>query len=97
MILVCARYPMKLQFIILMRLIQVKWQTIEIQHFLILVARHNMSNEIELIPVSEEEAMRFACNSVVIGKTLITNYGAEHTAKAIEKFGFTPKFVKSRF
>ena len=57
------------------------------------VARHNMSNELELVPVSEIEASRFACNSVVVGKTVITNVGAENTALTLEKLGFTPKIV----
>jgi N-dimethylarginine dimethylaminohydrolase len=57
------------------------------------VARHNMSNELEMVPVSEEEAMRFACNSVVVGTTVITTYGAEQTARTLEKLGFEPKMV----
>ncbi|KAL3117985.1 hypothetical protein niasHT_005228 [Heterodera trifolii] len=57
------------------------------------VARHNMSNEVELVPVHEEDAMRFACNSIVIGKTVIINSGTEHTASMVQKLGFTVKFV----
>uniref|UniRef100_A0A915NZ90 AMP-dependent synthetase/ligase domain-containing protein n=2 Tax=Meloidogyne TaxID=189290 RepID=A0A915NZ90_9BILA len=57
------------------------------------VARHNMSNELELVPVTEEEAIRFACNSIVIGKSVIIPVGAEQTAKALQKLGFDPKFV----
>lgn len=54
-----------------------------------------MSNELELVPVTEEEAIRFACNSIVIGKSVIIPVGAELTAKALEKLGFEPKFVNS--
>ncbi|KAI3419320.1 hypothetical protein GPALN_006566 [Globodera pallida] len=57
------------------------------------VARHNLSNEIELIAVHEEDAMRFACNSIVIDKTVIINSGTEHTASMVQKLGFTVKFV----
>jgi len=52
-----------------------------------------MSNELELVPVTEEEAIRFACNSIVIGKSVIIPVGAEQTAKALQKLGFDPKFV----
>jgi N-dimethylarginine dimethylaminohydrolase len=44
-----------------------------------------MGNEIELVPVPGEEAVRFACNAVVVGQTVIMNRGCEKTAKILEK------------
>ncbi len=41
-----------------------------------------------LIEVAEEEAARFACNAVVIGKTVILNAGSDLLASALEKEGF---------
>jgi N-dimethylarginine dimethylaminohydrolase len=44
-----------------------------------------MGNEIELVPVPGEEAVRFACNAVVVGQTVIMNTGCEKTARILEK------------
>ena len=55
----------------------------------------------ELIPVPEEEARHFACNAVVVGKTVVTNTGSPELHKQLKANGFTPietplsEFVKS--
>jgi N-dimethylarginine dimethylaminohydrolase len=43
-----------------------------------------------LIPVVEEEAARFACNAVVVGKTVVTNAGCPMLAAALTEHGYTP-------
>lgn len=55
--------------------------------------RHNLGNELELLPVSEEDATRFACNAVVVGDTVIMNQGSEQTARDLERVGFRTVFV----
>ena len=57
------------------------------------VARHNLGNELELIAVSEADASRFACNAVVVGRTVILNEGSEQTARDLERVGFSAAFV----
>ncbi|KAH7694382.1 Protein T22B7.3, partial [Aphelenchoides avenae] len=57
------------------------------------ISQHNLRNHVELVPVSEADATRFACNSVVVGKTVILHQGSEDTAKSLEKVGFKPEFV----
>uniref|UniRef100_A0AC34RIW7 Amidinotransferase n=1 Tax=Panagrolaimus sp. JU765 TaxID=591449 RepID=A0AC34RIW7_9BILA len=57
------------------------------------VAQYNMSNEIELVPVSEKDACRFSCNAVVVGNNVILNTGADETGRTLEKLGFKPVFV----
>jgi len=58
------------------------------------VSRYNISNEVkELVTVSEEDACRFACNAVVVGKTVIMHQGAEQTARDLERVGFQVDFV----
>lgn len=57
------------------------------------VSRHNLANEIELIPVSFEDASKFACNSVVVGKTVIMNQGPKKVEKDLEAVGFKTEFV----
>src|SRR5882724_271375 len=42
-----------------------------------------------LIDVVESEAARFACNAVVVGKTVILNAGSEQLAADLEKWGYT--------
>ncbi len=42
-----------------------------------------------LIPVSKLEALRFACNAVVLGKTVITNTGCPQLHEALRLRGFT--------
>ena len=43
----------------------------------------------QLIEVVESEAARFACNAVVVGKTVILNAGSDQLAAALEKWGYT--------
>jgi arginine dihydrolase len=43
-----------------------------------------------LIPVNEEEAKRFGCNAVVVGKTVVTNSGCPQLAADLSAHGFTP-------
>lgn len=55
----------------------------------------------ELIPVSEQEARRFACNAVVVGRNVITNTGCAELHADLRRRGFTPietpldEFVKA--
>lgn len=57
------------------------------------VSRHNLSNDIELLPIIEEDAIRFACNAVVVGNNVVMHQGSEHTAKQLEKVGYQTHFV----
>ena len=52
-------------------------------------SREKMSSEIELFEVIDEEATRFACNSVVIENNVIIPDGSPHLANLLEKQGFT--------
>jgi N-dimethylarginine dimethylaminohydrolase len=55
----------------------------------------------ELIPVAEPEARHFACNAVVVGRTVVTNAGCPELHQALRARGFMPvetpldEFVKS--
>jgi N-dimethylarginine dimethylaminohydrolase len=55
----------------------------------------------KLIEVEESEAARFACNAVVVGKTVVLNAGSDHLSRELEKSGFAPmaleldEFLKS--
>ncbi len=55
----------------------------------------------ELIPVTETEARRFACNAVVVGRHVVTNTGCPELHRELKQRGFTPhetplsEFVKS--
>jgi len=55
----------------------------------------------DLIPVGEAEARRFACNAVVVGKTVVTNTGCTELGGQLRKRGFchreTPldQFIKA--
>ncbi len=55
----------------------------------------------KLIEVAEEEAQRFACNAVVVGRTVVTNTGCDRLHAELAARGYTPKatpldeFVKS--
>ena len=55
----------------------------------------------ELIPVAEPEAWNFACNAVVVGRTVVTNVGCPELHRELESRGYTPiatplgEFVKS--
>lgn len=42
----------------------------------------------QLIAVPEEEAVRFACNAVVVGKSVVLNTGSDHLARALENLGY---------
>lgn len=42
-----------------------------------------------LIPVSEAEAKRFACNAIVVGNNLVMNDGCPEVRSNLEKLGFT--------
>jgi N-dimethylarginine dimethylaminohydrolase len=57
------------------------------------IGRHNLSNDLELLPVDEIDATRFACNSIVVGKNVIMQEGSERTARLLEKLGFNTLFV----
>jgi N-dimethylarginine dimethylaminohydrolase len=47
-----------------------------------------------LLPVKEEEAHRFACNAVVVGKTVVTNSGCDKLANGLRDWGYTPVAVE---
>jgi N-dimethylarginine dimethylaminohydrolase len=55
----------------------------------------------ELIPVDAEEARRFACNAVVVGRTVITNTGCPWLHDSLRDRGYDPmetpldEFVKA--
>jgi len=55
----------------------------------------------ELIEVEQAEALRFACNAVVVGRTVVTNTGCPKLHEELSKRGFTPhetpldEFVKA--
>jgi N-dimethylarginine dimethylaminohydrolase len=55
----------------------------------------------ELIPIEESEAWHFACNAVVVGRTVVTNVGCPELHRQLQSRGFTPyatplgEFVKS--
>ena len=59
------------------------------------------ANVPNLIPVAEAEARRFACNAVVVGKTVVTNEGCPQLHRTLAERGFEPRgtpldeFVKS--
>lgn len=44
-----------------------------------------------LIEVREDEARMFACNAVVVGKTVITNTGADQLHRGLQAAGYTPR------
>ena len=54
-----------------------------------------------LIPVQPEEAVRFACNAVVVGRTVVTNTGCTQLHRDLRDAGYTPvetpldEFVKA--
>jgi N-dimethylarginine dimethylaminohydrolase len=55
----------------------------------------------ELIEAHEEEARRFACNAVVVGRSVVTNTGCPHLHEELRQHGFEPhetpldEFVKA--
>ena len=48
----------------------------------------------DLIPVVEEEAARFACNAVVVGKSVIANAGSDRLASDLTARGYEVRFVE---
>ena len=42
-----------------------------------------------LIPVSEEEARRFTCNTIVVDKNVIMNHGCPRTSSQLQALGFS--------
>ncbi len=48
------------------------------------------SNIPRLLPVNEAEAKRFACNAVVVGKTVVTNTGCPELAAGLRAWGYEP-------
>jgi len=63
------------------------------QHAFDHITQHNLSNDVELIPVPEKEACQFACNAVVVGKTVIMNVGNTITADMLKQCGYETVFV----
>jgi N-dimethylarginine dimethylaminohydrolase len=47
-----------------------------------------LENHFEVLPLSEEEALRFACNTVVLGKTLVMPAGCPQITRQLEARGF---------
>src|SRR5262249_49552393 len=47
-----------------------------------------------LISVKESEALRFGCNAVVVGKTVVTNTGCEQLATDLREHGYTPVAIE---
>ncbi len=45
----------------------------------------------DLIEVSAEEARRFACNAVVVGRTVVTNVGCPRLHAVLAERGFVPR------
>lgn len=52
-------------------------------------SQKDMAEAIELIPVREDEAKRFACNAVVLGQHIVLPAGCPHITTELEKRGFT--------
>ncbi len=54
-----------------------------------------------LLAVDEDEAKRFGCNAVVVGRTVITNSGCERLQAGLREWGYEPisvqldEFIKS--
>lgn len=53
-------------------------------------ARRALSQIPRLITVDDEEAARFACNAVVVGKDVVINAGCPKLEAALANAGFTP-------
>ena len=52
------------------------------------------SNIPRLLAVNEAEALRFGCNAVVVGKTVITNTGCERLTADLRAWGYEPTAVE---
>lgn len=50
------------------------------------VLEHHIS---QLIPVSDDEAARFACNAIVVGDSIVLNDGCPKVREQLESLGFT--------
>jgi N-dimethylarginine dimethylaminohydrolase len=48
----------------------------------------------KLISVGEEDAQRFGCNAVVVGKSVVINAGCANLAADLERAGFEPHSVE---
>jgi N-dimethylarginine dimethylaminohydrolase len=48
----------------------------------------------KLVAVDEEEAKRFACNAVVVGKTVVTNAGCQRLHDDLRTMGYEPVGVE---
>ena len=53
-------------------------------------ARRALSQIPRLIPVRSEEASRFACNAVVVGRNVVMNTGCPHLEAELTRNGFIP-------
>lgn len=53
-------------------------------------ARRALQQIPRLIPIQEEEATRFGCNAVVVGKHVVTNTGCPKLAESLRAAGFEP-------
>jgi N-dimethylarginine dimethylaminohydrolase len=47
-----------------------------------------------LLAVTEDEARRFACNAVVVGRTVVTNAGCERLGSGLREGGYEPVAVE---
>lgn len=47
-----------------------------------------------LLAVKESEAIRFGCNAVVVGKTVVTNTGCEQLAAGLHEWGYDTRAVE---
>jgi N-dimethylarginine dimethylaminohydrolase len=47
-----------------------------------------------LLAVNESESLRFGCNAVVVGKTVVVNTGCEHLAADLRSWGYQPIAVE---
>jgi arginine dihydrolase len=47
-----------------------------------------------LLPVAEAEAARFACNAVVVGRTVIVNAGSDGLAAGLRNWGYDVIFLE---
>jgi len=45
--------------------------------------------DFELIPVSKADSEKFVCNSMTIGKTILSPPGCDETKKLLQRRGFT--------
>lgn len=43
-----------------------------------------------LLAVTDAEAHRFACNAVVVGRTVVTNTGCDRLGEELRRWGYTP-------